>query len=359
MSKIHWTLTTANVPTNTQRGVIIRAVEEDGRRGFGFIATSSTTISTQTLSSINVPPLAAIGSLQFHTLSEPFNFVPAHYLHHLPPRCHSSRLGNNTIDYQKLVLILRDYGVPSVVARVSRIDWLRNAAGLLDSNYWRGTLRPRPVLDWYLERVEEAINEAKELAQGSSLSLIGHSAGGWLARVYLQEFGITDVSLLLTLGTPHLAPPKGVSGAIDQTRGLLDYVEKNCAKAVYSPDLRYVCIAGRYIEGARLLGSSTDNDSSVTGAVEKPVGEITAVDTSTPPSATLRARFVGQGYKQVCGQADVWGDGVVPEMSAHLEGALNISLDGVYHSPVGSDDETRPWYGSPVVVKQWIHHLLN
>lgn len=36
-----------------------------------------------------------------------------------------------------------------MVAKVSRIDWLRNAAGLVDPNYWRGTLRPRPVLDWY------------------------------------------------------------------------------------------------------------------------------------------------------------------------------------------------------------------
>jgi hypothetical protein len=49
----------------------------------------------------------------------------------------------------------------------------------------------------------------------------------------------------------------------------------------------------------------------------------------------------------------------VPEVSAHLEGAFNISLDGVYHSPVGSDDVLRPWYGSPVVVEKWIHHLLS
>lgn len=113
---------------------------------------------------------------------------------------------------------------------------------------------------------------------------------------------------------------------------------------------------------------------------------------TSSPNPTLRARFVGQGYKQVClllilhlqptdtilqcancyydltkvlrvcqvcGQADVWGDGVVPEVSAHLEGAINISLDGVYHSPVGSDDATRPWYGSPDVLEQWIQHLLN
>lgn len=58
-------------------------------------------------------------------------------------------LGNNSGDYQKLELTLRSYGVATVVAKVSRPDWLRNAAGLLQSDYWRGTLRPRPVLDWY------------------------------------------------------------------------------------------------------------------------------------------------------------------------------------------------------------------
>jgi len=59
-------------------------------------------------------------------------------------------LGNNTGDYARLAAALRDdHGLPAaVVARVTRPDWLRNAAGLADANYWRGTLRPRPVLDW-------------------------------------------------------------------------------------------------------------------------------------------------------------------------------------------------------------------
>ncbi|KAA8520327.1 hypothetical protein F0562_014583 [Nyssa sinensis] len=272
-------------------------------------------------------------------------------------------LGNNTRDYQKLEYTLKEYGVPTVVAKVSRFDWLRNAAGLVDPNYWRGTLRPRPVLDWYLERVDEAVREAKELTQDGTLSLIGHSAGGWLARVYMEEFGFSHISLLLTLGSPHLPPPKGLPGVIDQTRGLLDYVEKYCTKAVYNPQLRYVCIAGRYIQGARFFGNSNmDSNSAVPINVEQPVSEVAIIkDASASASiaTTLRARFIGQGYKQVCGQADVWGDGVVPEVSAHLEGALNLSLDGVYHSPVGSDDALRPWYGSPTVVKQWIHHLQN
>ncbi|TKY75526.1 hypothetical protein E2542_SST04294 [Spatholobus suberectus] len=272
-------------------------------------------------------------------------------------------LGNNSGDYHRLKQTLKDkYGVPAVVAKVSRLDWLRNAAGLIDPDYWRGTLQPRPVLDWYLERVHDAVQQAKDLPQPQGLSLIGHSAGGWLARVYMEEFGRSHISLLLTLGTPHLPPPKGVSGVIDQTRGLLDCVEKNCSKPVYTPQLKYVCIAGRYIKGARLFGNSNpDIEAVVPTDSSQLVSEAAIVSTAITslPNTTLRARFVGQGYKQVCGQADVWGDGVVPEVSAHLEGALNICFDGVYHSPVGADDATRPWYGSPDVLDQWVEHLLN
>lgn len=38
---------------------------------------------------------------------------------------------------------------------------------------------------------------------GQGISLIGHSAGGWLARVYMEEFGFDGIALLLTLGSPH------------------------------------------------------------------------------------------------------------------------------------------------------------
>ncbi|CAN1246238.1 hypothetical protein LINGRAPRIM_LOCUS3131 [Linum grandiflorum] len=274
-------------------------------------------------------------------------------------------LGNNTADYGSLQTRLGDqYGVSSVVAKVNRIDWLRNAAGLLDSSYWSGTLKPRPVLDWYLERVDEAVQEAKEIAPGGKLSLIGHSAGGWLARVYMEEFGVSDIALLLTLGTPHLPPPRGIPGVIDQTRGLLYYVEDHCRKAVVTPELKYVCVAGRhkicrYIKGQRIVGSDSEEQVGSVVPVADDVLLADLVDPGVPGPSPFRARFVGQGYKQVCGRADVWGDGVVPEESAHLEGALNISLDGVYHSPIGSDDSQRPWYGSTGVIEQWVHHLLH
>lgn len=34
-------------------------------------------------------------------------------------------------------------------AAVTRLDWLRNAAGLRQIEYWTGKLQPRPTVDWY------------------------------------------------------------------------------------------------------------------------------------------------------------------------------------------------------------------
>eukprot|EP00967_Tisochrysis_lutea_P129402 scaffold222515_cov19-Tisochrysis_lutea.AAC.1 len=49
------------------------------------------------------------------------------------------------------------------------------------------------------------------------------------------------------------------------------------------------------------------------------------------------------GCAQVCGQADVFGDVIVPEPSAHLgEGAESVNLEGVFHSPIG---EKLPFFG--------------
>jgi len=37
-------------------------------------------------------------------------------------------------------------------AQVSRPDWLRNAAGVVDPAYWRGELCPTPTVDWCAQR---------------------------------------------------------------------------------------------------------------------------------------------------------------------------------------------------------------
>ena len=58
-------------------------------------------------------------------------------------------LGNNTKDYEPLAKAIRERGLLVDTAKIARLDWGRNAAGLLDLAYYRGALQPRPVVDWY------------------------------------------------------------------------------------------------------------------------------------------------------------------------------------------------------------------
>jgi hypothetical protein len=62
-------------------------------------------------------------------------------------------LGNSAKDYEALSEALRTKGLDPEIVAIARADWLRNAAGLRDPNYWKGTLKPRPTVDWYLYRV--------------------------------------------------------------------------------------------------------------------------------------------------------------------------------------------------------------
>lgn len=239
----------------------------------------------------------------------------------------------------------------------------RNARGLLDRNYWRGSLNPRPTVDWYLHKTAQAIEKVQELNPDGPITLLAHSAGGWLGRLYLLEFGTTGIDRFVSLGSPHLPPPQGV---IDQTRGILTWITERSPGAYHADDLEYVTIAGKFIKGSPLLGPGD-----------------------------FYSRVIGLGYNQVCGESAVWGDGVVPIPSAHLEGAMQLTLDGIYHSPLGasldveenviltaaessyvdSDDyddlpgqevsadepattpAARKWYGSKSVVPQWVHLL--
>ena len=221
-------------------------------------------------------------------------------------------------------------GCTATTALVSRPDWLRNAAGVVDAAYWAGTLCPTPTVNWYLERISGAVERALSESGEQKVSLVAHSAGGWLARVWLQQSpeNAARVSLLLSLGSPLRPPPTGVPGVIDQTRGILTHVDANCASAeeLAAGGTRVVCVAGRYILG------------------------------SDEVFAERGAWVVGQGYRQVCGRSDVWGDGITPTEWALLPGAEHVTLDDVFHSPVGAGPG-RLWYGSEGVLEQWVDYL--
>ena len=116
-----------------------------------------------------------------------------------------------------------------------------------------------------------------------------------------------------------------VQGAIDQTRGILTHVNA-VSPGAFHDDVAYTTVCGTCVTGAALN-------------VE----------------ASLEEKICGQGYKQVCDSASVAGDGIVPRASAHLEGANQIDLDGVYHSPIGKG--SRQWYGD--VVDVWLEHVYT
>lgn len=46
----------------------------------------------------------------------------------------------------------------------------------------------------------EKIDNQETFIVGGTLSLIGPSPGGWRTRVYMEEFQLSHISLLLTLG---------------------------------------------------------------------------------------------------------------------------------------------------------------
>jgi hypothetical protein len=192
-------------------------------------------------------------------------------------------------------------GAPVRVVETTTADWLAaiTAAG------WSRLLR----------RLRAAVEATAEIS-GGRVTLVGHSSGGVLGRLYLspeafrgERFaGLRFVDHLVTLGSPH----HNVRGA--RLRRLVDATYPAC---FFAPAVRYTTVAGRGVEGR---------------ADGRPVERLARL---------LYARLLGDG---TC-----WGDGLVPVEAALLDGARHVVLDGVCHAP----GWRRPWYGTPEVVALW------
>jgi hypothetical protein len=81
-------------------------------------------------------------------------------------------LGNAKNDYKALAELLTKEGLTAEIASVNRIDWLRNAAGVVDINYWKGTLNPQPTVNWYLSRSKLSNPYASALLHCAPASLL-------------------------------------------------------------------------------------------------------------------------------------------------------------------------------------------
>ncbi|HLO48569.1 MAG TPA: alpha/beta hydrolase [Kamptonema sp.] len=216
-------------------------------------------------------------------------------------------------EYSELEKTLCDRGFPTLIVPIRQRDWFPTVGG-------RSMI---PIL----RLLDRTVKQALQQYNSPQINLIGHSAGGWIARIYLGEKPYTihgdvaeDVGLwnafpyvntLVTLGTPHVSQERW-------TRKNLDFVKIHYPGA-FHPNVHYVCVAGKAVFG----------------------------------NWSLKTWLAYNSYKLTIGTAETWGDGITPVAAAHLEGAENLVLDGVWHSP----RSPGKWYGSPDIIPSWAGYL--
>jgi len=183
---------------------------------------------------------------------------------------------------------------------------------------WIPTLLPAA---WarLLDRVDRAVHQAVRASPTGKATLVGHSAGGLLSRMYLgpKPFrgrayrGLDYVDHLITLGSPHYIQHHSLHYG-----WIPGWLEKHYPDA-YFPQVRYKSIAGKLIYGTR--------------------------------HGTWREHFAYGLYLGLIGYGKAWGDGLVPITSALLRGSSQVILDGVSHyAGFGG-----PWYGEEDIIPLW------
>ncbi len=293
--------------------------------------------------------------------------------------------GNDSIDYDrpldqppekglKTILSTRGFDIDSIyTVPIKRTDWIRVAGGLFDiPNFYLNKARPDGLgYGWYIQRLKECVDLAYEESGGKKVMLIGHSAGGWLARAAMgegiwregnEEQGASDgenddanaivrtkdkVQCLVTLGAIHKVP---LDDSTCVTRGALKFVQDNYPGAYLQQDgIKYFSVGGKAIVGDNR--DRQDSDMATTNADElySKRGEGSA------------SKVAYTSYEAVCGNGFTIGDGVVPLEWSMLDGAKQIELDGCLHSinEAGTTMPTDRWYGSDKGIDRWLPLVLE
>jgi predicted ThiF/HesA family dinucleotide-utilizing enzyme len=205
--------------------------------------------------------------------------------------------------YQPMAKTIRESGVADVVVvPVSRLDWLLTSWGF----GWRRVL----------DRVAAAVEQQQTLSTSGQVTLVGHSSGGVMLRLYLSDVefqgrrygGSERCNRLVTLGSPHQAV------RATPLRAMVDRRFPGC----HHPDVDYVSVAG-------------------------------ALDLSDSTASAFSRRSASGSYKSIVGDAEVAGDGLVPVSSALLKDARHFVLNATAHGGLFG----APWYGSPERVQSW------
>jgi pimeloyl-ACP methyl ester carboxylesterase len=190
------------------------------------------------------------------------------------------------------------------IVGVKTVDWLPSITPL-------GWLRLLNKLDY---AVRQVIAE-----HGDQVTLIGHSAGGVLSRLYLGQQplfgrrydGKRWVKHVITLGSPHYNEQRWRGGMMSR------WVQNRYPDAFFAGPVRYTSVAGRIIQGKE--------------------------------DGTPREQFAFRSYRDLAGDGTAWGDGMIPVKSALLRNSQQITLEGVSHYRGFGG----PWFGDDNIVERW------
>lgn len=293
--------------------------------------------------------------------------------------------GNDSIDYDTPLEQPAEVGLMSVLSRrgfdssqiytipVKRSDWIRVAGGLLDvPDFYAGNAKPTGRgYGWYIKRLKETVDLAYEQQEGPNkekVIVIGHSAGGWLARAAMsdgewstpsendEEGDVVRTSdrirCLVTLGAIHKVP-EDESTCV--SRGALKYTDENYPGAFLKDEgIGYVSVGGAAIVGDN--NKDTDKNkqpSDLNGSEADDYYKLRGEGNSN--------RVAFTSYKAVAGEGTLVGDGVVPIEWTQLEGSKQIELPDVLHSinEAGTTFPTDRWYGSEKIVDNWLPAVME
>lgn len=184
---------------------------------------------------------------------------------------------------------------------------------------WIGAVLPA---GWrlLLDKLHRTVTAAAATSSTGKVTIVGHSAGGVLGRIYLSSHGFLGkayhgadiISQLITLGSPHESGGKVIYGGL-----MSRWANRRYPGAYFRDRVGYVSVAG-----SALCGN---------------------------PQGSRRERQAYRLYNDMVGDGEVCGDGLVPVPSAILPGSHAVVLPGVGHfSGFGPT-----WYGDLDVIRRW------
>ena len=196
-----------------------------------------------------------------------------------------------------------------VIVPVTKVEWL--------STNWS--------FGWklILDKIDKIVKELSGESITNKVTLIGHSSGGMILRLYLSDLlfckkiynGRDYANSLITLGSPNQAK---------RATSLRNFVSSKLPGSFYRKNVNYISVAGE-------------------------------LDLNGPIATRTSRRLSKTSYRALNGNENTIGDGLVPIDSALLIGSKKIVMKETAHGKAFGTD----WYGSKSKVEEWLNRLIE